>query len=225
MLDACDPEKLPLDQMQNQLQTIFPDGFPLLNSQVEMNWNLSMTYDMFSNIGIIGCFFPGMFLFIGNPETIEIKTKSFHENLYQSTPYQYQFITPPSKGWALSAPDASLNLVRDALEHSRDVNYCYKALHDALVTILALHRWKLDKGAFPENLDALLTDGYLQTLPDDPYSDTILKYQQQGDKFILYSLGADFDDDGGVENHQDPWGRQETGGDRVFWPYVPREGT
>ncbi|MFC1782921.1 hypothetical protein ACFL02_04980 [Planctomycetota bacterium] len=228
MLDACDPEKLPLDQMQNQLQAIFPDGFPLLNSQVEMNWSLGSIQYMYSytgTIGLKGYLYPGMFLFIGNRDRLEARAQALHENLFQFSPYEYQLMTPKNEGRALSSPEMLVDMTRQPFERTRDVNYCYKALHEALVTILALQRQKLDKGAFPENLDALLTDGYLQTLPDDPYSDTVLKYQRQGDSFILYSLGADFDDDGGVENHQDPWGREETGGDRVFWPYVPREGT
>jgi len=32
---------------------------------------------------------------------------------------------------------------------------------------------------------------------------------------LLYSLGADFDDDGGKPSK---WGEGEKGGDQVFWP-------
>jgi hypothetical protein len=33
---------------------------------------------------------------------------------------------------------------------------------------------------------------------------------------VLYSVGADFEDDGGVMNPEDPWGKDETGGDYVY---------
>jgi hypothetical protein len=42
-----------------------------------------------------------------------------------------------------------------------------------------------------------------------------LAYKQIGDDFILYSFGADFDDDGGTPSK---WGEGEKGGDQVFWP-------
>ena len=41
-----------------------------------------------------------------------------------------------------------------------------------------------------------------------------------GDNFILYSWGADFDDDGGKLLAADSWGGPAQSGDRVFWPIV-----
>lgn len=85
----------------------------------------------------------------------------------------------------------------------------------ALITSVALLRYKADKGQFPEDLDKLVSSGYLNELPMDLYSSGTLIYKLLGDNFTLYSLGADFDDDGGI---QSKWGRNEEGGDRVFWP-------
>ncbi|MFC1737989.1 hypothetical protein ACFL1G_02945 [Planctomycetota bacterium] len=85
----------------------------------------------------------------------------------------------------------------------------------ALITSVALLRYKGDKGQFPEDLDKLMSSDYLNELPMDPYSNGTLIYKLVGDSFTLYSLGADFDDDGGI---QSKWGRNEEGGDRVFWP-------
>jgi hypothetical protein len=42
-----------------------------------------------------------------------------------------------------------------------------------------------------------------------------LIYRCIGDDFTLYSLGADFKDDGGTPSK---WGEGEQGGDQVFWP-------
>jgi hypothetical protein len=91
----------------------------------------------------------------------------------------------------------------------------YDANMDALLTTLAIIRYKDEKDRFPSDLQELLSANYLSKLPMDPYSDEPLVYRQTGNNFMLYSLGQDFDDDGGL--HSD-WGWGERGGDYVFWP-------
>jgi hypothetical protein len=90
-----------------------------------------------------------------------------------------------------------------------------KAEESALIATIAILRYKEDKEQFPESLDRLVSAGYLKQLPMDPYSDGPLVYKRQGSDFMLYSLGADFDDDGGVHSR---WGDSYQGGDQVFWP-------
>ncbi len=91
----------------------------------------------------------------------------------------------------------------------------YAANVNALITTLGLMRYKKERGALPVDLEELVSKGYLSALPIDPYSGKPFVYKQTGDDFMLYSLGEDFDDDGG--KHSD-WGRGEQGGDYVFWP-------
>lgn len=95
-----------------------------------------------------------------------------------------------------------------------------KANESALITTISILRYKEDKRQLPGNLDQLVSTGYLKNLPMDPYSDASLVYKRIGDDFILYSLGADFDDDGGVYSH---WGKSVGGGDQVFWPVEKRK--
>jgi len=107
---------------------------------------------------------------------------------------------------------------------SRACEYAYRgrALHEATVTVLVLKRWRLEKGQYPLSLSELVTAGYLEQVPMDPYSDKALVYKKTDDSFVLYSLGPDFDDDGGVENPEDSQKRRQEGpGDEVFWP-VPQ---
>lgn len=92
------------------------------------------------------------------------------------------------------------------------------ANRDALLTTLALLRYKQDKGSFPKDLNELLSNGYLNQLPIDPYSGKSLVYKRKDDDFMLYSLGKDFDDDGGTYNKYRQWGEGKWGGDHVFWP-------
>jgi len=108
---------------------------------------------------------------------------------------------------------------------------CYetKAQTEALITVLAILRYKADTGQFPETLDGLVSSGYLKAVPNDPYSNSALVYKLTEDGFKLYSVGKDFSDDGGTievvnEAMQMP-GFRKTGiiprihsPDIVYWP-------
>ena len=66
-----------------------------------------------------------------------------------------------------------------------------------LIAKLALHRYRLEHGAYPLSL-AELAPSCLKTLPEDPFSDKKpLGYRVEGGKFTLYSIGPDGVDDGG----------------------------
>ncbi len=93
----------------------------------------------------------------------------------------------------------------------------YGANRVALLTTLALLRFRHDRGSLPKDLQELLSADYLSQLPMDPYSDKPLVYKKTGNDFMLYSLGGDFDDDGGTHSNSN-WARGERGGDYVFWP-------
>jgi len=105
----------------------------------------------------------------------------------------------------------------------RSIEYPFRCrvAADALITTFALLRYKAEKSQLPESLDQLVSTGYLKQLPMDPYSDKPLVYKRLDSNFMLYSLGADFDDDGGVHSK---WGKYSQGGDQVFWPVQKSEG-
>jgi len=86
---------------------------------------------------------------------------------------------------------------------------------EALTATLAILRYKADRGHLPSGLEVLTQEGYLEALPQDGFSNGPLIYRRVDDDFILYSFGADFDDDGGIPSN---WGKGEKGGDQVFWP-------
>jgi hypothetical protein len=88
------------------------------------------------------------------------------------------------------------------------------------ITLIALLRYKQDTGAYPQNLQELISAGYLDTLPMNPWSDRPLVYRSSEDDFILYSVGWNFIDDGG-QVYRDDKGRPKLWadeGDAVFWP-------
>lgn len=86
---------------------------------------------------------------------------------------------------------------------------------DATIAILAVLRYVADTEQLPDTLEQLVSTGYLKAIPDDTFHNGSLIYRCSDDDFILYSFGADFDDDGGASSK---WGYGEKGGDQVFWP-------
>jgi hypothetical protein len=89
---------------------------------------------------------------------------------------------------------------------------------EALITILAILRFKADNNRLPTSLKELVSDGYLKSLPMDPYSNGPLVYKTTEDNFKLYSVGEDFSDDGGVSKVRS---KKESGlylHDVVYWP-------
>jgi len=63
---------------------------------------------------------------------------------------------------------------------------------------LALERYRLAHGVYPEALDALVPD-YLEALPVDRINGEPLHYRLGTDGPVVYSVGSDGDDDGGRE--------------------------
>lgn len=71
---------------------------------------------------------------------------------------------------------------------------------------LALRAYRLEEGGLPERLKELVPD-YLPELPIDPLSDRPLVYRKAKVGYLLYSVGADRIDGGGVQ--VDPWQFEE----------------
>ncbi|MHC4648052.1 MAG: hypothetical protein ACYTBJ_21540 [Planctomycetota bacterium] len=88
-----------------------------------------------------------------------------------------------------------------------------KAQQNALITTVAVLRYKQDRGRYPQTLDEVVTGGYLKEFPMDPFSEGPLSYKPTDDSFLLYSLGEDCDDDGATRSNLGMYG-----GDQVFWP-------
>jgi hypothetical protein len=93
------------------------------------------------------------------------------------------------------------------------------------LAMIAIFRYKSDKGRYPQNFNQLVTTGYLKQMPMDSYSDRPLVYKKTENNFMLYSIGPNFVDDGG-EPGRDRKGRVKLWmdeGDVVFWPQPESE--
>ena len=85
-----------------------------------------------------------------------------------------------------------------------DLYHKTRAQTEALIAIIGTLRYKIDTGQFPETLDGLVSSGYLQAVPNDPYSSGPLVYKRTAGGFKLYSIGADFSDNAGTTIIEQP---------------------
>jgi hypothetical protein len=165
-------------------------------------------------------------LHAGRDETLSVG-KAFYDQLAawaKFTPYERKMGQEPDPDlFVEKLPSARFLLLRTllpSLTRAAELSYRNKAEYEATETVLALRRYRLDKGQYPDRLEDLL-GGYLERPPMDPYSAGPLVYRRTGDGFTLYSVAANYTDDGGTpisENGWEPSGGKGSGGDHVFWP-------
>ena len=113
-----------------------------------------------------------------------------------------------------------LGVLMPALERVIQISYRLPTDADATLAVIAVLRYKQDKGNYPGSLEELVASDYLKEMPMDPWSDRPLVYRKTDDDFILYSVGLNFIDDGGQYETNDQgiiktWAEE---GDSVFWP-------
>lgn len=77
--------------------------------------------------------------------------------------------------------------------------------HRNLRVAFALVAYQREKGNYPANL-AALAPAYLPALPDDLYAGEPLVYRLTRTGFLLYSVGANGQDDGGQMQYEEPAG-------------------
>lgn len=73
----------------------------------------------------------------------------------------------------------------------------HETQRDGLLVTLAMHRYWQDRGEWPRGLGELLPN-YLAAIPADPVTGTPLLFAIRDNSPVVYSVGADGDDDGGV---------------------------
>ncbi|OQB96351.1 MAG: Bacterial type II secretion system protein G [Candidatus Hydrogenedentes bacterium ADurb.Bin101] len=64
-------------------------------------------------------------------------------------------------------------------------------------TAMALGRYRLAEGQFPETLQALVPE-YLAAVPEDPIDLQPLRYRRDEEGYVVYSIGTNGVDDGGL---------------------------
>jgi hypothetical protein len=91
----------------------------------------------------------------------------------------------------------------------------------ALIAVLGVLRYKKDTGRYPKGLDELFEGGYISQLPRDFYSNGPMGYKITDDGFMLYSVGLNFEDNGGRMGTNSFNGKPHKwadNGDLILWP-------
>jgi len=240
-----------LKQLQQQLMDIYTSGFPMINTEGQRLMFLDTVQHIFTKGGPGGGHLIPSYLNFIRPykASIDVQTKElelmaesmFHagrDKTVAKAKEIYDRLNELSKmnPYEKRVRNVNLNeIIRDLrqsryfviyflvppLERAFDITYGNKSLHEATVVVLAMRRWRLERGGYPERLSELVTAGFLDKVPMDPYSDGELVYKRSDGDFLLYSFGLNFADDGGTVTQGDArdqrYGSREAG-DMVFWP-------
>src|SRR6185369_14676771 len=94
-------------------------------------------------------------------------------------------------------------LLMPAVDKLGEATWRKHAVVRSLATLIAVERYRQANGRWPDRLDEL-KPRYLKEVPLDPYDGKPLRYRRLGDGVIVYSVGPDGADDGGVLDRQNP---------------------
>jgi len=141
------------------------------------------------------------------------KRLSFYQNL---TPAQLHQKSMSVRDIIQKSARDNVFILARTKYYEKYYHYAYRVMaqRDALIVTAAIMRYRLTQGNLPDELEQLVQAGYLDSLTIDPYSDAPFVYRKMGSDFLLYSLGRDFDDDGGIRSSSENY----LEGDDVFWP-------
>jgi len=96
---------------------------------------------------------------------------------------------------------------------------------DAILVVIALEKYRRRFEGWPRNLEAL-TPEFLSEIPPDRYNGKPLRYRIVDGLPLLYSVGVDGDDDGGLlpkskqENRDAAGENPSADGDWILWPPI-----
>jgi hypothetical protein len=165
------------------------------------------------------------FVFLQYPdrkETRKMIDRYFNqvEKLFEQTPWQTGSEEINDELAEYENESFLLSLSKHAISQFRKIKWRLRTSQLATLTILAILQYEKENGKYPVNLNEIVEQGYLESMPIDPFSGKPFVYKNTEDDFILYSIGEDFKDDGG-EVYRDDRGRLRmwaATGDWVLWP-------
>ena len=128
--------------------------------------------------------------------------------------------TEPNDLAQTSTLDLMLSTITPAYERVVQLGWSLKTHEAGVITLLAIQRYFRANGSYPDSLDQLVEEGFLKQTPRDPFGQGTLIYRKTDKGFLLYSSGANHQDDGGrmVTDDQGQPRNWADNGDWVFWP-------
>jgi hypothetical protein len=137
------------------------------------------------------------------------------EGILQAAATRLQLANASPRLWPLRPPNGQAFVPSDTLSHNAPNRHlvasqpigslpgatakAFRAemLREMALTAIALQRYRLRRGAFPDALDRLVPE-FLPDLPLDWFDGRPLRYRRIApDRFLLYSVNQDGEDDGG----------------------------
>jgi hypothetical protein len=134
---------------------------------------------------------------------IENDLKAVKKNIPGSNALSRFFLDKKARGKAIG--DTLINLLMPAFIKVQDAQDRREQTERNLHVAFALAAYRADKGHYPEKLDEL-SPKYLAAVPDDLFSGKALVYRPDEKGYLLYSVGVNGRDDGGVSYDDDPPG-------------------
>jgi hypothetical protein len=209
------------------LEQLFPE-VTIISSEEKNRGPASFIYD----VGIIlrkfrkWCYI--LFLHPDKQETFRVTGQfyDYWEKVAAKTPAQVREEQTDIKEQARQIIRGNILLegMVPAIERMSLQCHSVRASVEAMITIMATLRYEKSSGRYPDDLEELVMAGYLKELPIDPYSDGPLLYKRTQKGFLLYSVGPNFEDDGGQIFYSDRGRPISRGtneeGDWVFWPVL-----
>jgi len=124
-------------------------------------------------------------------EAYDVEHQIIQPGVLESATRQVERI--PHSPYAILASAALPNYVRATRTTARNQTLVNQAL-----IVCGLERYRLAHGSYPEALDVLVPE-FVEKMPPDIIGGQPLKYRRTGDsQFLLYSIGWNEQDDGGV---------------------------
>ncbi len=131
------------------------------------------------------------FMLVGKRRALDNYTNFMDKSIIEAT-------KPYAKMQDVPVPDDRINqILAPTFGRTRFTFARAEAGADLLAVALALRAYKLERGAYPTKLAALVPT-YLRKIPADAFGGgEPLRYQKQGPTYKLWSLGPDLKDNGG----------------------------
>jgi hypothetical protein len=115
---------------------------------------------------------------------------------------QHDEIKRVSDAWTRRDP-ATWNIMPSTEKLTQADAHVHAKLRCALVA-LAAERYRQAEGFWPGSLEALVKAKYIDAVPLDPFDGKALRSRLLAGGFLVYSIGADRTDNGGVLNRHNP---------------------
>jgi hypothetical protein len=240
IMEKADVPADTLKNLQEQLQAEYARHYSLINLDGEKVFTYDYIQRSFTDDGkgggrmlargaplAVGDWKTGLWRFVSlsYPDRREMTAKvdqyfELFAQFLDITPWQLHQKGGPGEWDEIAGDSFLMKITAPAYGRVGEIGWRAKTHRTALLTVLALKRYEKDNGKYPESLRALVESGYLEDMPNDPYSDGPLVYKKTDDSFILYSLGENLiDDEGQVARRDDGRIKQwASEGDWVFWP-------